>query len=108
MQRGSKRHSTAPVVSQAYVGAAVARTATGQFAPALTNPLKRRRTDVQQGAEYPGLPAGMTRPSLQVGRGAAGFGRERAGWVGWRRLGAATAPARRGAHMHDGCPKPTT
>ncbi len=67
MQRGSKRHSTAPVVSQAYAGAAVARTATGQFAPALPNAHKRRRTDAPQDADYPGLPVGMTRPSLQVG-----------------------------------------
>ena len=66
-QRGSKRHSTAPVVSQAYAGAAVARTATGQFAPALNNAHKRRRTDAPQDADYPGLPVGMTRPSLQVG-----------------------------------------
>lgn len=82
LQRGSKRHSTAAVTSQqAYAGAAVARTATGQFAPAI-NSNKRRRTDGSSGgsgggpaaaaaapagdAEYPGLPVGMKRPSLKV------------------------------------------
>ncbi|PSC72449.1 myb-related B-like isoform B [Micractinium conductrix] len=69
-----KRHSTAAVTqAQAYAGAAVARTATGQFAPAI-NASKRRRTDgglsggggaAGDDAEYPGLPAGMKRPSLQ-------------------------------------------
>lgn len=73
-QRGTKRHSGA-VSAQAYAGAAVARTATGQFAPAMLS--KRRRTDggVQGDAEYPGLPAsGMTRPSIKVG-GLLGRGR---------------------------------
>lgn len=81
LQRGGgagKRHSTAAVTqAQAYAGAAVARTATGQFAPAI-NASKRRRTDgglsggggaAGDDAEYPGLPAGMKRPSLQVGGG---------------------------------------
>ncbi|KAL4444372.1 hypothetical protein ABPG75_012109 [Micractinium tetrahymenae] len=74
--RGAKRHSSAAAVTQAYAGAVVGRTATGQFAPAI-NASKRRRTDGSGGvaggtaagpagdAEYPGLPAGMQRPSLQ-------------------------------------------
>ena len=63
------------MTAQAYAGAAVARTANGQFAPAI-NSSKRRRTEGSVGpsqpplpprdAEYPGLPAGMKRPSLQV------------------------------------------
>lgn len=78
LQRGSKRHPSAAAAPQAYTGAAVGRTATGQFAPAI-NASKRRRVDGSSGmgggaavgpagdAEYPGLPAGMKRPSLQVG-----------------------------------------
>lgn len=74
--RGSKRHPSAAAAPQAYTGAAVGRTATGQFAPAI-NASKRRRVDGSSGmgggaavgpagdAEYPGLPAGMKRPSLQ-------------------------------------------
>lgn len=81
LQRGSKRHPPAAAVTQAYTGAAVGRTATGQFAPAI-NASKRRRVEggstmagcpaagLAGDAEYPGLPAGMARPSLQVGQRA--------------------------------------
>jgi hypothetical protein len=85
LQRGIKRHACEAVTAQAYVGAAVARTATGQFAPAL-NSNKRRRADGGGGgsgsgqldgaagdAEYPGLPSGMKRPSLQVSGSVGGW-----------------------------------